>query len=53
MRFDILASVVAVVLFLGYYLPLMIKLKDLPLGIVLLGGMVLVIVDVWQSLSDK
>ena len=53
MRFDILASVIAVALFLGYFLPLMLKLKNIPLGIVLLGGIVLVLVDVWQSLSEK
>jgi hypothetical protein len=53
MRFDVITSIVAVFLFMGYFTPLMIKLKDIPLAIVLLAGIVLVIVDVWQSLGDR
>lgn len=51
--FNTVTGIFAVALFAGYFLPLMIKLKDLPLGLVLLGGIVLVIVDVWQSLADR
>jgi len=51
-RFNLLVGLVAVALFVGYFLPIVIKLKDLPLSIVLLGGIALVFVEFWESLRD-
>ena len=52
MRFDVLASIVAILLFLAYFGPVVAKLKEIPLAMVVLGGVVLVAVDVWESLKD-
>lgn len=52
MRFNLLVGLIAVALFVGYFLPIVIKLKDLPLSIVLLGGIALVLVEFWESLRD-
>ncbi|MDH3320987.1 MAG: hypothetical protein OEO84_15040, partial [Betaproteobacteria bacterium] len=53
MRFNVLAGIVAMTLFVGYYGPIVIKLKELPLTIVVIGGIVLVAVDLWESLRDS
>jgi hypothetical protein len=52
MRFNLLVGLIATTLFVGYFLPLVIKLKDVPLSIVLLGGIALVLVEFWESLRD-
>ena len=52
MRFDILAGITAIALFIVYFSPIVIKLKELPLAVVVLGGIVLVAVDLWESLGD-
>lgn len=49
MRFNTLASIAAMLMFLVYFIPIVIKLKDIPLAIVILGGVVLVAVDLWES----
>jgi hypothetical protein len=53
MRFKVLAGIVAVALFVAYFGPIVIKLKDIPLGIVVLGGIALMAVDLWESLRDR
>ena len=52
MRFDILAGIAAMLLFLAYYSPIVIKLRDVPLTIVVLGTVVLAAIDLWESLKD-
>jgi hypothetical protein len=53
MAFRILARVIALALFVAYFAPVALKLKDIPLILVLVGGLALVLVDLWQSLSDR
>jgi hypothetical protein len=53
MRFNILAGIAATALFLAYFGPIVLKLKDMPLTVVVLLGIVLVVVDLWQSLADR
>jgi hypothetical protein len=52
MRLRIVAGLVAIALFIGYFAPMMIKLKEPPLALVLLGGIVLVAIDLWESLRN-
>lgn len=53
MAMKIVAGVVAVVLMLGYLLPPVLKLREIDLGIAILGGVALMLVDLWQSLKSK
>jgi len=53
MPFKILAGVVAVVLMAGFLLPPVFKLKDVALGIVICIGIVMMLVDLLQSLKSK
>ncbi|MEW6689667.1 MAG: hypothetical protein AB1452_11315 [Pseudomonadota bacterium] len=53
MRFKYLAGAVAVILMLGYLLPPVFKLQDIALGVVIIGGVTLMLVDLWQSLKSK
>jgi len=50
MPVKIFSGVVAVVLLLAYLVPLVLKLKEVSLGIVILIGITMVLVDLWQSL---
>lgn len=53
MRFNVLSAVVAIALFIGYFGPLIVKLKEIPLAIVVLGGIALVAYDIWESFADR
>lgn len=53
MRISHLSAVFAMVLFVAYYLPIVIKLKELSLAIVVIGGILLVAIDIWESITDK
>ncbi len=50
MPVKIFSGVVAVVLLLAYLVPLVLKLKEVSLGVVILIGITMVLVDLWQSL---
>ncbi len=50
MPVKIFSGVVAVVLLLAYLVPLVLKLKEVALGVVILIGISMVLVDLWQSL---
>ena len=52
MAFKIFAGVIAVVLMVVYLLAPIIKLKDAALAIVVLFGLVLMLVDLWQSIRS-
>ena len=52
MAFRILSAVVAVVLLVGFIAPVVVKLKEVSLGVVVLIGVVLMLVDLWQSLRS-
>ncbi len=47
------AAVVAVALMLSYLLPLAIKLKEVSLGVVILLGLTMMLVDLWQSMKSS
>jgi hypothetical protein len=47
------AGLVAVILMLGYLLPPMFKLKETDLAIAIVLGLVLMLIDLWQSLKSK
>ena len=49
----ILAGVLAIFLMLLYLSPVVWKLKDPALTIVVLAGVVMMLVDLWQSLQSK
>jgi hypothetical protein len=50
MAIKIFVTLVAVVLFVLYTGAFVVKLKDIPLGIVVLVGVTMMLVDAWQSL---
>jgi hypothetical protein len=45
------SAVIAVVLMLGYLGPVVLKLKEASLAAVVLIGVVMMLVDLWQSLQ--
>lgn len=49
----LVAAVIAVVLVLIYLAPPVYKLRDIELGAVVSIGVVLMLVDLWQSLRSK
>lgn len=53
MAFKIFAGVVALVLLGAFLVPYVLKLKELELGIVIGAGIVMMLVDLWQSLGSK
>lgn len=52
MKFKYFAAVLAVILMLVYLAPVVIKLRDPALTIVALIGVVLMLIDLWQSLRS-
>jgi hypothetical protein len=53
MPFKYIAGVVAAVLLIVYSGAIAWKLKDLPLAIVILAGVSMMLVDLWQSFKSK
>ena len=53
MPIKIFAAVVAVVLMLGFLAPPVLKLQEVALGVVILIAVVMMLVDLWQSLQSK
>ncbi|HKO67543.1 MAG TPA: hypothetical protein VJU53_07045 [Burkholderiaceae bacterium] len=53
MPFKILGGVVAVALLLTYIAPVVLKLREPALTVVALIGVVMMLVDLWQSLRAK
>jgi predicted ABC-type exoprotein transport system permease subunit len=53
MPIKIFAAIVAVVLLLGFLTPLVVKLKDVALGVIILIGIVMMLFDLWQSLQRE
>lgn len=53
MAFKILAGIVAAALLLAFVGPVLIKLKDVPLSIVVLIGVAMMLFDLGQSLKTK
>jgi hypothetical protein len=53
MAVKIVAGIVAIVLIVGFLLPYVLKMKDAELGIVILIGIGMMLVDLWQSLKER
>ena len=53
MPIKIFAAVIAVVLLLGYLSPVVFKLKDVALTVVIAIGIVMMLIDLWQSLQRE
>ena len=53
MPIKIISAVVAVALVLAYLSPVVFKLKDVALGLVILIGIAMMLIDLWQSLQSK
>jgi hypothetical protein len=53
MVFKTLAGIVALVLLAGFLVPYVLKMQEIPLGVVILGGIAMMLVDFWQSLKEK
>lgn len=53
MPIKIFSGLVAFSLLLAYLVPLVIKLKQVSLGVVVLIGVVMMLADLWQSLQSK
>jgi len=53
MPIKIFAAIVAVVLLVSFVSPVIFKLKNIPLAVVILIGVALMLVDLWQSLQSK
>lgn len=53
MPIRIFAAVVALVLVLAYLIPVAFKLKNVPLTVIILVGIVMMLVDLRQSLKAK
>jgi hypothetical protein len=53
MAMKIVAGLVAIILMLGYLLPPVFKLREIDLGIAIIGGVALMAIDLWQSLRSK
>jgi len=53
MAFKILASIVAAALLCIFIGPVVVKLKDVALSIVVLIGVTMMVVDIWHALRSK
>ncbi len=53
MPIKIFAGTVAIALMIAFLSPVVFKLKDIPLGVVILIGLGMMLVDLWQSLQSK
>lgn len=53
MRIKDWPAIVALILFVVYFGPIVLKLKEIPLTLVVVGGIALVAIDVWESLSGR
>jgi hypothetical protein len=47
------AAIVAVILMVGFLVPVVLKLKDVPLGAVISIGIAMMLVDLLQSFKSK
>ena len=53
MAVKIVAAIVAIILMGTYLLALAFKLKEVDLAIVIIAGLTLMLIDLWQSLKSK
>ena len=53
MSIKLASALIAIVLMLAYLLPVALKLKELSLAVVIAVGVVMMLVDLWQSLRQS
>ena len=53
MGIKIFAAIVAIVLMIAFLAPMVFKLKDVALGCIILIGIAMMLIDLWQSLQAK
>ena len=53
MPIKIFAGIVAIALMIAFLSPVVFKLKDIPLGVIILIGFVMMLIDLLQSLKSK
>ncbi|MEO7500284.1 MAG: hypothetical protein ABI812_01980 [Betaproteobacteria bacterium] len=53
MAFKVLAGIIAALLLILFVSPVVVKLKDVALSAVVLIGLTMMLVDLWQSLQSK
>lgn len=53
MPLKLFAGAVAIALMLAYLLPMVFKLKQVALGVVILIAFTMMLVDLWQSLQSR
>ena len=53
MIFKVLGSILAAALLIIFIGPVVVKLKDVALSIVVLIGVTMMVVDIWHSLQSK
>jgi len=53
MKFSIFSGIVAAALLLIFVAPVVVKLKEVALTVVVLIGVVMAVVDIWQSVRSK
>ncbi len=53
MPIKIFAAIAAVVLMLAFLMPVVFKLKEIALGVVILIGIAMMLIDLGQSLKSK
>ena len=53
MGIKIFASIAAITMMFSFLVPMVFKLKEVALGCVILIGIVMMLVDLWQELQTK
>jgi len=53
MKYEYVAAIIASGLVLAYLAPTVLKLREVSLTVVVLIGVVMLLVDLWQSLHSK
>jgi hypothetical protein len=53
MAIKILGGIIAIILMLAFLAPPVLKLQDVALGAVIVIGVVMMLVDLWQSLQSR
>lgn len=53
MSVKIFSAILAAVLLGGFLIPYVLKMKEIELGLVIVGGLAMMLVDLWQSLKEK
>lgn len=52
MPVKIVAALIAIFLLLAFLIPVVVKLKEVALGVVIVIGIVMMLIDMWQSFKE-